>query len=485
MTTAIDVSRQHLRRRPAITLVVVLLGMVTMSMSMSGTTVALPRIGTELNTSGTALQWVVTGYFLTFACFTLVVGSIADIVGRRRTYTAGVILLAGTFLVGALARDILLLDVVRTLAGLGAAGVLASGGAIIAATFEGAARTRAFAALGTMAGIGLAMGPTLSGALISALGWRATFWFFCAIFAVVAVGTVAITESRSPQRARIDWLSALLFISGLAMIMLAISQGSRTGWAVVTALIVGGLLLAVFVALQRRRAHPMLDLTLVGNRRFLGWCLAATTIVLGFAGVLVYLPTYLQGVNDASPRSAGLTMLMLTAPVLIVPLVGGWLVNRGLPAYRLITVALFLVAGGNAWLTVIHQGVQTLELLGPLLSIGIGMGLMGGITDGQAMSLVEPGRVGMAAGFLNTLRGGIQALVIAAFGSVLISLIEAGVGSGELASRVAAGDLSGGDRTFLAAQFSSAWHVVLWTIAGLCAAAGVTVFILLRPAARR
>lgn len=470
------------------TLLVVLVGMVTMAMSMSGSTVALPRIGAELDASGTPLQWVMTGYFLTFACFTLVAGSLADRLGRRRTYFTGAAIVAGSFVMGAVSNDIWVLDAARTAAGVGAAGVMASGGAILASTFDGAEQTRAFAALGTTGGIGLALGPSVSGWLVNLLGWRATFLVFAAVFGLVLVGTAFVAESRSAERARMDWQGAVTLIAGLALLMLGVTSGPTSGWfgPRVIGLLAGGvLLLAGFVRRQRRVAHPVLDLTLIRSRQFLGWCVAATSMAIGFGAVLVFLPTYLQGANGASAGEAGLVMMLLTAPVLFAPMAGGWLVNRGVPAPRLVTLSLVLSAGGNAWLTVIHPGVHPVELAGPLIAIGTGMGLVVGITDGQALGLVEPERIGMAAGFLNTARGGGQALVLAVFGSVLISLVEARVGSAEIAGRVVAGDLAAADPAFLAEQFTAAWRVALWSIAGVVAVVALAVHVLLRARSGR
>ncbi|MGI5530785.1 MFS transporter [Streptomyces syringium] len=468
------------------TVLVVLLGFLTLSMSMSGTTVAIPRIGEDLHASGAALQWVVTGYFLTASSFMLVSGSLADLFGRRRIFTTGAAVYTAGALGSAVASDIALLDVARTLSGVGAAGVMAGGGALLASTFQGAARTRAFAAMGTVGGVGLAIGPTLSGWLVGGLGWRVTFGLFAGIGLVILAGSAFVAESRADHRPKVDRPGVATFISGLALLMFGITQGAQAGWGswrVLGPVAAGLALLVAFVGVERRSDHPVLDLTLLRDRRFLGWCLAALTVPVGSAGVLVFLPTYLQGVNGVSARDAGLTMLMLTAPVLFLPALGGRLVNRGIPARHLAGLALLLLAGGNAWLTVLHPGIAPLALLGPLLCLGVGNGLVLGIIDAQAMSLVEPARVGMAAGFLNTVKGGGNALVLAVIGAVLTSLVQARTGSAELAGRIAAGDLSGPGRELHAAQFTDAWHLVLWSAAALCALSALTVHTLLvRPA---
>ncbi|MGW5354235.1 MFS transporter [Streptomyces sp. NPDC004031] len=147
-----------------------LAGVVLVAMSISGTAVALPDVGRDLGTSGPALNWVVAGYNLAFAAMTLVAGSAADRMGRRRTFLVSALVFSCGFLVTAVSPSIVITDVSRIVSGAGGAGVMAAGGALLASSYQGAARNRAFALMGTMAGVGIAAGPTLSGLLISPNG---------------------------------------------------------------------------------------------------------------------------------------------------------------------------------------------------------------------------------------------------------------------------------------------------------------------------
>ena len=159
--------------RPSpLTLPAVMVGVVLVAMSISGTAVALRSIGRDLNTSGSPLNWVVAGYNLAFAVMTLIAGSTADRIGRRRVFVVSALVFAAGFLGTVLSPAIVVTDMARVVSGVGGAGILAAGGAILASSYDGAARNRAFALMGTMAGVGIATGPTLSGLLISATGWR-------------------------------------------------------------------------------------------------------------------------------------------------------------------------------------------------------------------------------------------------------------------------------------------------------------------------
>ena len=459
-----------------------MLGVLVVAMSISGTAVAVPSIGVELEASGAPLHWVVAGYNLTFAAFTLVCGSLSDLFGRRLLFVVGAIVFSLGNTVSALVGDILLLDAARLITGIGGAAIMASGGALLATAFDGAARTRAFAAMGTMAGVGIAIGPTLSGLLVGAVGWRAAFLAYVGVGLLILVGSAFMAESRASERPRVDWGGVVTFVLSLTLVMYAIIEAPELGWGtprVVGALVLGLALMAVFVAIQRRVVQPVLDLSLVRNGRFMAWCLATLTTSIGFLGVLVFLPTYLQGVQGASAQTAGLMMLMLTAPVLVAPPLGGWLVTKGVSPRGLITLALLFVAVGNGLLLVLHPDITPLGLFLPLVLIGTGMGLSFGITDGQAMSIVEAEKVGMAAGFLNTLRGGAEALVIAIFGAALTTIVAARTGSSEIAARVTAGDLEGSDPAALADHFTAAWDLTSLGVAVLALVATVGVFALL------
>lgn len=474
-------------RPSALTLPAVLAGVFLVAMSISGTAVALPGVGRDLGASGSALNWVVAGYNLAFAAMTLVAGSAADRVGRRRTFVVSALVFSLGCLVTAVSPSIVFTDAARIVSGAGGAGIMAAGGAILASSYEGAARNRAFALMGTMAGVGVAVGPTLSGLLISATGWRGSFVVFTVVGLLITSGASRIRESRAAT-GRADWPGSLLFVAALALLIFALLEAPSLGWthgAVVAAAVGGLVALVVFAAVQRRSAAPVLDPALIANRGFLGWSLATLTTSVGFLGVLVFLPTYLQAAAGLTPAAAGTAMLLLTAPVLVTPLAAVALVNKGVPARRLIVLALLLVTVGNLWLSALSPHHTVLGAAGPLLLIGVGMGISFGITDGQAMDLVPAHSVGMAAGFLNTLRGAAEAMVIAAFGAALLGLLGSRLGDGERAASISAGQLSDAHRHAELAALTWSWRMTQLGIALLCLLLSITVVALIRHHGRR
>ncbi|GAA4607481.1 MFS transporter [Actinoallomurus liliacearum] len=472
------------------TLPVVMAGVVLVAMSISGTAVALPSIGRDLDASGSLLNWVVAGYNLAFAAMTLIAGSTADRIGRRRVFIASALVFAAGFLGTVLSPAIVVTDIARIVSGVGGAGIMAAGGAILASGYDGAARNRAFALMGTMAGVGIAIGPTLSGLLISAAGWRGSFAVFTVVGLLVASGGTRARESRATGADRLDWAGSVLFVAALALLMFALLEAPGLGWSHPVILftgIAGLVVLVIFGIVQRRSAAPVLAPALVANRGFLGWSLATLTTSIGFLGVLVFLPTYLQAAAGLPPAAAGVTMLLLTAPVLIMPMVAVALVNKGVPAHLLILIALVLVAAGNLWLVTLNADDAVVAVAAPLVMIGVGMGVSFGITDGQAMALVDADAVGMAAGFLNTLRGAAEALVIAAYSASLIGLLAARLGDTTRAAAVGAGRLTDGAESVELDAFTWSWQVTQLGVGLLCLVLSIIVAVLIhsRTAASR
>ena len=473
-------------QRPAsrLTLPVVLIGVALVAMSISGTAIALPDIGRDLASSGSLLNWVVAGYNLAFAAMTLVVGAAADRAGRRLVFIVAATLFVAGFAATAYAPTIQVLDAARIVSGVGGAGVMAAGGALLAQAYQGAARNRAFALMGTMAGVGIAVGPTLVGALIGVVGWRGSFGVFAAVAAVIAVAATRLTESRD-ETARTDWVGSGLFVVTLSAFMFSLLEGPEYGWAHPAVSIGFGVGVAAaigFALSQKRSSTPILAPELVAHRGFMGWCVATLTTSVGFLGVLVYLPTYLQSVSGYTPVIAGLVMLLLTAPVLVAPMLAATLVNRGFSARVLILSALVMVVLGNAGLLALRPDHTIALVAGPLLLIGVGMGTSFGITDGQAMALIPSRLVGTAAGFLNTLRGAAEALVIAAFSASLLALLGNRLGDARHAADVAAGRLAEAGSPAREAEvdaFTGTWHLTQIGVGVLCLILAVIVAVLL------
>ncbi|MER7131718.1 MFS transporter [Streptosporangium saharense] len=457
-----------MRKEKILVLVAVLLSSVSLPITLTGASVALPDIATDLDAQLAPVQWVVNGYNTTFASFMLASGSLADLVGRRRVYAAGVAVFAVTGLLGTLVTDIVLLDVVRAVAGAGAAAVAASGGALLATSFHGPSRTRVFGLLGTVLGVGLAFGPTVAGALVGTFGWRMVF----GLPAAVALTTLALVpllpESRDPAPRRVDIGGAVTFTLFLLLLITGFVEGPDLGWTSPLPLTAFGaslVCLAVFAGIERRRPDPMFDLELFTGPRFLAFSTAAATIVCVLVPLLVYLPSYFTEVLGMSPQRAGATLIMLTAPTLVLPSLTG-LVTRWVSPAAVVVLSTVLVGAGAAWLALAGPRTGASGLAGPLLTIGLGVGASIGLIDGVAIGSAPADRAGTAAGMLNTARLGSETIAIAVCGAVL-----AATTGGRLAGP----------------GFTEGLRVTLWAMAGLSLLSVLLCVLLLRggPTVRR
>jgi MFS family permease len=464
----------ELDRSPAwVVLLLVGVSVTLIPMALTGPAVALPGIARDLHANVGALQWVVNGYNLTFAAFMLATGALADRVGRRRVYRLGTGLFGLGALVCTLASSILVIQIARTAAGIGAAAAITSGSALLAARFEGAARARAFGLFGTALGAGLAFGPLVSGSLLAGVGWRGVFAIPAAFGLLVAVAARALGESRNPVARPVDMAGTVTFTGGLFLLILAIVEAPAQGWG--SGLVIGCfagcvVLLAGFVLVEHLQRAPMFDLELLRYPRFVGVCAAAAALAFTLLPVVVFLPTYFSAVEGFTAVHAGAILLLFTGPTLIVPVLAGPLTAL-VPLRALLVVAMFIVAGGDAWLTIVlapHSGLGFLA--GPLLVTGTGFGLTLAVLDGAAVSSVELDRAGMASGMFNALRLTADTAAVAVAGSLLIT-ITSGILTGRVPDPGAVADaVNTGvftDSAVATGAFTTAFHVVLWIAAGL------------------
>jgi predicted MFS family arabinose efflux permease len=509
-TTATPPTAAHRGRRDAVLLAGILLACVTVPTAVSGSGVALPSIARDTDASVTSLQWVVNAFNLAFAASTLLAGSLADLFGRQRGFAAGVGLFLVASVLSAVAGSAIVLDVARALAGVGAAAIFACGSAVLAVRFSGPAQARAFALLGTAAGIGLGIGPSIAGGLIDLAGWQALFvaGALSAALVLVLVWWGRDEEPHLRTEATIDRPGSITFVAGLLLLMVAIVQSSQWGWLSASTLVLlaaAAGLLAAFAAIERRADHPLLDLALLRDRQLVGLILVPVVAAVGFVTLLTYLPTYMSTVWGDGTGEAGLKMLLMTVPVVVAPLLAGVAVNRGATARQVIIASLVLLVAGPVALLLIGPGTSVWVAAPGMIAVGAGFGLGVGLVDGQAIARVPTSRSGMAAGLVNTSRLGSEAIAVATYGAALASLLasridgdlRAALGGGVDVHAVA-GDVSAGKLSALGSAadpaaltravqlaYDNSLHAVLIGLAVLALALAAITTWLLRPAPSR
>lgn len=493
------------RTRPVLTLAVVCAAIVLVPVTATGASVALPSVSDSLHTSLSAAQWVVNAFFLTFASFMAITGSLADLTGRRRMFAGGVGLFCAAMLVATFAPNIDVLVTARVIAGMGAAAATTGGSAMLAHAFTGEARTKAFGAFGTAIGLGLAFGPLVAGALTALGGWRLFFLVAALVLLPVLALTPLLTESKDAHPAGPDWPGAITFTVGLSLFVLALVEAPTVGWTsplVLAAFVAFVVLLGVFIAVERRSGHPLIDVTLFTEPRFVAICAMPVLLAFGFVALLIELPPYFIAVDGLSTTAAGLLLVLLTGPTLVVPVLVSQIAHR-VSRRLLLVLTMAFVAAGAAWLTVIHPHASVGVLAGPLLALGIGFGISLAILDGAAVSSVEPARAGMAAGVFNTMRLTGESVSIAVLGALLTAVTQADLAgtfgtttAGNVAAQALQGNMNGAItaattdparvaavRTATADAYTNAMHVGLWAIAALSVVGGILVGILARGAA--
>ncbi|WP_262402089.1 MFS transporter [Actinomadura sp. CNU-125] len=408
----------------ALVLAVVLLSSFTSPLTITGVSVALPDIRADLGAGLTASQWVITGYNACFASFLVAMGSLADVAGRRRVFAGGVAVFCATGLAAAASQDVLTLNAVRVLGGVGAAASATGGSAILAATFHGTARVRAVGLLGTVLGAGLAFGPTVGGLLVETLGWRAAFGAPAALAGLVLLFVPRLPAGRGEPGRRIDWAGAALFTGALLALITSIVEGGERGFGaplVLAGFVLAAALAAAFAAVERRTDDPMFELALLANRRFSSYAVAAGSIVFVLVPMLVYLPSYLISVVGLDAGEAGLWLLMLTAPTVVLPTAGAALAKR-IPAGPLVAGSVAVTGAGALLLVTIGPGSTPWALAVPLALTGAGFGLSTGLLDGLAVTAVRPEQAGTAAGMFSTARLAAETIAIAVVGAALAVL---------------------------------------------------------------
>jgi MFS family permease len=480
----------------------VCLAALIMPLNFSAGAVAALAIGREFGGDAGLLSWITSAFMLTFGSSLMVAGTLADQFGRKRLFLSGVAALTVLSLALCAAESLAVLSALRALEGFAAAAALAGGGASLAQVFHGRALARAFSALGTSFGVGLAFGPLVAGLLIQTFGWRSIFLAIAGVGMVAFIfGVSRMRESRDPHPSGVDWAGAVTFTAALACFTFALLEAPAYGWTGlrVPLLLAASLVFGVlFVRIERRVAHPMLDLSLFRYPRFIGVQALPIGTCYCFVVLLVLLPLRFIGIDGLDERAAGVLMLALSAPMLVVPTIATWLTRWVAPGL-LVTAGFLIAAMGLCLMSQVADGSDAHALFPWMVLIGCGTGVPWGLMDGLAMTVVPPDRAGMASGIFNTTRVAGEGIALAIVSAVLALLVQAGVAGHAgatvgtvnvraVARQVAAGDLSGAERllssasrAMLIADYAGAFRVLLLLLCALTVVAAVVTLFCLLP----
>jgi EmrB/QacA subfamily drug resistance transporter len=416
------------------TLAAVSFGLFMIMLDNTVVNVALPSIQADLHLRISQLEWVVTGYALTFGAVMLTGGKLADRYGRRRAFVIGIAIFTASSLVCALAPDANWLIGARVVQGVGAALMNPSTLSIITATFPPRQRGTAIGIWAGVSAMALAIGPLVGGLLTEHINWSWVFYINVPIGLVaIAAAFLFIDETKdTSHEQRLDPLGLVSSGVGLLALSYALIEANQYGWTsgrILASFAVAAVLLVAFVLLERHQRLPMLDLSLFRNSTFSGANAAMLLVGLAMFGVFFYVSLFMQQVLEFSPVEAGATFLPMTVLVILVAPQAGRLTDR-IGARWLVGTGLTLVSLSLLWYTRLEADSTFWSILPGLLLGGVGMATAMTPTTAAAMGSVSVDKAGVGSAVLNSMRQVGGSLGIAIMGAVVAHYVGGVRGAG-------------------------------------------------------
>ncbi|MEV4560909.1 DHA2 family efflux MFS transporter permease subunit [Kitasatospora sp. NPDC049285] len=435
------------RRRRLLILAICCLSLFIVGLDNTVVNIALPAIQHDLDAPASGLQWVIDAYTLVLASLLMLSGSIADRIGRKRVFMAGLVLFVLGSLLCSLAPGLGWLIGFRAVQAVGGSMLNPVAMSIITNTFtDRAERARAIGVWGGVVGISMALGPLIGGFLVDSAGWPSIFLINIPVgLAAFALTFRYIPESRAPRARRFDPVGQLLMVVMLGCGTAAIIEGPGHGWTSPAILTLGALAVAALIAFplwERRVAEPLIDPRFFHSAPFTGATVTAVCAFAALGGFLFLNTLYLQNVRHYSPVEAGLwTLPMAGLTLLAAPLSGRIVGSRG-PRLPLLVAGVAMAASG-VLLTRLTADSSALLLLPAYALFGLGFGLVNAPITNSAVSGMPLAQAGVAAAVASTSRQIGQSLGVAVIGTAVTSAV------------VSAGG------------FTQATHLGWWIITGL------------------
>lgn len=358
-------------------LLVLCLSLLIIVMANTALTVAAPDMTRDLGLSSADLQWVIDGYTVPYAALMLLLGAIGDKYSRRGALVLGLVVFGGGAVAGSLVGSATGVIAARAVMGVGAAMIMPATLSLLAASFPRAERAKAIVLWTATAGLAIAAGPLVAGALLQHHGWASTFLINVPIAVLAIIGAfVLVPPSKAGHHGRIDYVGGLLSVISVGALVYMIIEGPHFGWGAkaVTAAVVAGAGFVVFVLWELRHPRPVLDVRRYLDRGFAGSNLAVALFFLAVFGAFYYLTQHLQFVLGFDAFETGVRMLPLAGAVFVGSALTGILTPR---LGMRVTVTAGMVGGtaSLALLTRIDAGSGYGEFVLPLVLLGLAIGL--------------------------------------------------------------------------------------------------------------
>ena len=420
-------SAMQIRRRaedvgapnPRRTIVLAGLGIFMTALDNLVVATALPVLRTSLHAGLSGLEWTVNAYLLSFACLIMTGAALGDRFGRRRMFTVGVGVFTVASAAAALSPSVGVLIAARVAQGAGAAMVFPLTLTLISEAFPVEKRGAAIGMWGAIAGMAVAFGPLIGGAIVSGINWHWIFWVNVPVgVTLVALAPSRLTESYGP-RPRIDVVGLVLAAAGTFGVTWALVRANTVGWGsfeVLATLTTGIALIAGFLAWERRAPSPMLPLELFRRRGFATANAVSFFMYAGLFGSLFLMTQLLQTALGHSPLAAGALMLPWTAAPGVVSPIAGALADR-IGNRPFMVVGLAMQAIGLGWIAAVATSDLSYVQLGPAFAIaGVGIGMVFPTVANAVLGSVPLADAGVASGTNSTIRelGGVVGVAVLA-----------------------------------------------------------------------
>jgi EmrB/QacA subfamily drug resistance transporter len=407
------------RTRSIWTLAIVSVALFMVTLDNLVVTNALVSIREDLGATLEELEWTVNAYTLSYAVFLLTGAALGDRLGRRSMFAVGLIVFTVASAAAALAASTEALIAARALQGLGAAIVTPLSLTLLSEAFPANRRGLALGIWSGVAGLGVALGPVVGGAVVEGFSWQWIFWLNVPIgIALAPAARALLRESHGPNKS-LDIPGVGLASAGLLGVVLGIVRAQALGWTstmVLTSIGAGLILLAAFVVWELRSPAPMLPMRFFQNRAFAATNAVSLAMFFGTFGSIFLLAQFFQAAQGYSPLEAGLRTLPWTAmPIFVAPVAG--LLSDRIGSRPLMAAGLALQAAGLAWLATVSEATVAYGTLVPgFVMAGTGMALTFAPAANAVLGAVRQEEAGQASGATNTIReiGGVLGVAVLA-----------------------------------------------------------------------
>jgi EmrB/QacA subfamily drug resistance transporter len=407
------------RTRSIWTLAIVSVALFMVTLDNLVVTNALVSIREDLGATLEELEWTVNAYTLSYAVFLLTGAALGDRLGRRSMFAVGLIVFTVASAAAALAASTEALIAARALQGLGAAIVTPLSLTLLSEAFPANRRGLALGIWSGVAGLGVALGPVVGGAVVEGFSWQWIFWLNVPIgIALAPAARALLRESHGPNKS-LDIPGVALASAGLLGVVLGIVRAQSLGWTstmVLTSIGAGLILLAAFVVWELRSPAPMLPMRFFQNRAFAATNAVSLAMFFGTFGSIFLLAQFFQAAQGYSPLEAGLRTLPWTAmPIFVAPVAG--LLSDRIGSRPLMAAGLALQSAGLAWLATVSEATVAYGTLVPgFVMAGTGMALTFAPAANAVLGAVRQEEAGQASGATNTIReiGGVLGVAVLA-----------------------------------------------------------------------